>query len=193
MQRSASTAYPEPASGLHDSITEQAWKRVKGSIPDGFVQRVLDVGSGSGLALDLFTKERFDVYGLTCVDSEYHEVSRRYPGKMFLMDMHQIGIWNKFWDLIWMRHVAEHSPAPSFLLSEAHDAMVDGGYLYLEVPNPDTLCLHESNPDHQSILGYKMWSMLLQRTGFVILDSFKFNFTVQAGPDSYTGFLAKKQ
>lgn len=194
LKRSASTAYAEPYSDLHGQITKQAWARVKAHMPPGPVKSVLDVGCGSGLALDIFIEEGYCAQGITCVEQEFRELNEKYPGRIFLQDMHDIGAWDQFWSLIWMRHIAEHSPAPAFLLSEAYDALRPRGYLYLEVPDPDTACGHDTilNCDHKSVMGKRMWSTLLQRAGFTIVDTFKFEFTVQAGADSYTGFLAKK-
>lgn len=192
LKRSASTAYAEPQSDLHTQITKQAWERVKSQIPR--IHEVLDVGCGSGLFMDLTWEEKIMTFGMTCVREEYEAVNEKHCGFAMLDDMHSIGIWSDYWDLIWMRHVAEHSPAPAFLLSEAYDALKAGGHLYLEVPDPDTLCGHDTlaNPDHKSVMGRQMWNTLLMRAGFTIVDVFRFDFVVQAGADSYTGFLAKK-
>lgn len=195
LKGSASTAYAEPQSDLHTQITKQAWARVKPQIPEGLVTSVLDVGCGSGLAIEMFTAEGYDVFAITCVPEEHEAVGNRLPyAAVALMDMHEIGYHVDGFDLIWMRHVAEHSPVPAFLLQEAHTALRDGGFLYLEVPNPDTACGHDtiSNCNHYSVLGDRMWASLLIKAGFSVIDYFKFNFQVAAGPDSYTGFLVRK-
>jgi ubiquinone/menaquinone biosynthesis C-methylase UbiE len=55
-------------------------------------------------------------------------------------------------DLVWARHALEHSVVPAFLLSEFHRLTKPGGVLYVEVPAPDTACVHETNPNHHSVL-----------------------------------------
>ena len=66
------------------------------------------------------------------------------------------------------------------------------GYLYIEVPAPDTSCQHQTNQNHYSVLGKSMWIELIRRTGFIFLESLDITFEVPAGPDTYWAFIQKK-
>jgi hypothetical protein len=65
--------------------------------------------------------------------------------------------------------------------------------LYVEVPAPDTACLHQTNGNHYSVLGKSMLGSLIVRSGFELLDVMDVNFTVPAGPDTYWAFVGKKK
>jgi hypothetical protein len=66
------------------------------------------------------------------------------------------------------------------------------GYLYIEVPSPDSACAHQTNPNHYSVLGKSMWAELIKRTGFLLLDVVDIAFTTLAGPDQYWAFIQQK-
>jgi ubiquinone/menaquinone biosynthesis C-methylase UbiE len=93
-------------------------------------------------------------------------------------------------DLLWARHVLEHSFMPHYTLTEFRRVLRPGGIMYLEVPAPDTL-LHERNPNHYSVLGKTMWTALLERSGFGIVGATDyFGETVDGRSDEYWGFYA---
>ena len=90
---------------------------------------------------------------------------------------------NEF-DLLWCRHVLEHSIAPLFTLSEYRRVLKPGGLAYVEVPAPDTSARHETNPNHYSVLPLSAWFNLFSRVGFAVEHSIAIGFTVPAGPTS---------
>ncbi|MEO8114390.1 MAG: methyltransferase domain-containing protein, partial [Phenylobacterium sp.] len=95
-------------------------------------------------------------------------------------------------DLVWCRHVLEHSVFPYFTLSEMHRVLKPGGLLYLEAPAPDTACRHQTNPNHYSVLGKSMWLELVRRAGFIDIGVTDVTLTTQAGPDLYWSFIARR-
>jgi SAM-dependent methyltransferase len=155
--------------------------------------KVLDVGCGSGVAMKLFTEYALKPTGITCVPEEFAAVDQLYPGQVLLMDMHDIGIYEGYADLVWCRHCLEHSPVPAFWLSQAHRAIKEDGWLYVEVPGMATSSRHETNASHFSVMGKAMWESLFFRYGFAIYDSFEINFTTQLGPDIYYCWLLKRR
>lgn len=191
---SRSSAYLEMPSELHTSISLKAWDQLKSKIGLGAGAKVLDVGCGCGHAMDMFGREGYDVTGLTCLPLEFDVVEKRHPGKVLLLDMHEIGTLERKWDLIWARHVVEHSPAPAFVLSEFRACLNPGGFLYLEVPGAETDSRHETNPDHKSVLGRRMWEALLAKTKFTLLPDGVTNvkFRTKLGMDEYYGWLVQK-
>jgi ubiquinone/menaquinone biosynthesis C-methylase UbiE len=94
-------------------------------------------------------------------------------------------------DLVWARHCVEHSVMPFFTLRGFRRILKPGGYLYLEVPAPDTTFHHETNPNHYSVLSRSGWQSLLKRSGFAMRWEDDFTFTLPAGPDTYFMFFAQ--
>src|SRR5687768_9854464 len=105
--------YPEPPSQIHEEITARVLPPIVTMLPKG--ARVLDVGCGQGVALKRFKELGCEVIGLTtnevdlaaCKSQGFHVAE---------MDMHEISVTHEGgWpedslDLIWARHVLEHSP-----------------------------------------------------------------------------------
>ncbi len=188
--RSAET-YPEPRTEGHDIITAKMLPKVCALIPAGGT--ALDIGCGQGPALEWFREHGFEAQGIGTNDDDLrachlagHDVHR--------CDMHALGehFGDAAFDLVWARHVLEHSVAPFYVLHEFARVLKPGGILYVEVPMPDTACCHEANANHYSVLGARMWASLIQRSGFTIEASVKMDLQTQAGPDVYVGFIARK-
>ena len=95
-------------------------------------------------------------------------------------------------DLVWARQVIEHSIFPLFTLEGFSRVLRPGGFLYLEVPAPETACHHERNPKYYSVFPKGCWRALLERCGFWIVGDVDFSFEVPAGPDLYWGFYCRK-
>ena len=186
-------AYAEPESPLHTQVTQEVWDRVRPKMELPIAGTVLDVGCGSGVAMKLFREYALKVTGITCVREEFEAVEKRFPGAVQFLDMHDIGIYEGYADLIWCRHCLEHSPMPAFWLQQAHRAIKEEGWLYVEVPAPNTACRHETNPSHHFVAGKAMWESLFFRSNFAVADSFEVNFTTSLGPDIYYCWLLKRR
>ena len=94
-------------------------------------------------------------------------------------------------DLIWCRHCLEHSIFPYFTLAQFHRVLKPAGLLYIEVPASDTRA-HQTNANHYCLFGKSMWSELLRRSGFNVLEITDISFTVTAGSDVYWAFVSRK-
>jgi len=183
--------YPEFPSGLHDQITAQVLDRVwqHCTLPAG--ARVLDVGCGQGVALKHFAARGYNVTGIT-LNSVDVEECRRQGYDVLEMDQSFLDFPDAEFDLIWCRHCLEHSIFPYLTLSEFNRVLKPGGWLYVEVPAPDTSCQHQTNKNHYSVLGKSMLGSLIERSGFRIVDVADITFAVPAGPDAYWSFLQHK-
>lgn len=189
--RCTAGAYAEPASELHTELSKDMWKRCKDrfTLPPHAV--VLDLGCGSGHAMKMFEDEGFVVCGVTCLEQEAEQYAG--PSDIVCLDIHNIGKLMARYDLVWARHILEHSPIPAFVLQEIYNIMKIGGYLYVECPMPDTDCRHETgNVNHWSVLTKSGWQQLIQRAGFKVIEGFSVNFAVKAGDDEYAGFICQK-
>ncbi|MBF0423570.1 MAG: methyltransferase domain-containing protein [Magnetococcales bacterium] len=182
--------YPEPVSEPHGIITSRMIAQLvkTGIITPG--QRVLDVGCGSGLALEAFVRHGIDAVGITLGPEA--QACRERGLDVREMDFSFLDFDHSYFHLIWCRHALEHSFSPLFTLHGFHKKLIQGGWLYVEVPAPDTSCHHETNPNHYYVLGRSMWQSLFHKTGFHLEWKVEFPFDTVSGPDLYLGFLLRK-
>jgi ubiquinone/menaquinone biosynthesis C-methylase UbiE len=182
--------YPEYTSDLHDHITASVWKRVKETYPMPEGAMVLDIGCGQGVALKHFAADKLDAVGIAI--GEDVEICRKKGFNAVEMDLSFLEFPDQSFDLVWCRHVLEHSIFPLFSLSETFRVLKPEGVLYMEVPAPDTASRHQNNPNHYSVLGKSMWLQLIKRAGYSTVTVSDVAFKVPAGPDTYWSFIIKK-
>ena len=188
----AQETYPEPPSEGHDEITRKVLPEVTARLDDGW--SVLDVGCGQGVALEEFQSRGYVVTGTTLNDNDLAILRAKGFEDVLLCDMHEMPEdWTGRYDLVWARHVLEHSVAPFFVLHEFHRVLKPAAWLYVEVPGPDTECNHEANQNHYSVLGQRAWLCLLHRAGFEVLEGREMKLMTGAGPDVYFGWVCRKQ
>lgn len=182
---------PEPRTDLHDQIIALQAPKVVKLLP--IKGKILDVGCGQGTALEWFTKEGFLPIGIS-TNQEDIDVCVAAGFRARFADQNDLGLYcNEYFDCIWARHVLEHSVAPFWTLHEFNRVLKPDGVLYVEVPAPETECVHEANPNHYSVLGHTMWLSLLARSGFDVREAIEFNLNTVAGKDKYWSFLCKKK
>lgn len=184
--------YPEAPSNIHSDITA---KMLETLLPQYGIKtdaHILDIGCGQGPALDIFhAKGYHQAIGITLNDEDVR-ICREKGYTVSKMDQSFLSSPDGTFNFIWARHVIEHSIFPYFTLTEFARVTASGGYLYLEVPAPETSCHHERNPNHYSVLTKSAWLSLLGRSGFQVLDEAGFRFTTGMGPDEYWGFVCQK-
>lgn len=191
LQRIHTQTYPEPPSELHTSLSRKMWDHCRQTfgLPAG--AKILDVGCGQGVALEFFREQGFHAVGIT-LNAIDVESCRKKGFQVYEMDQSFLRFGDAEFDLIWCRHCLEHSIFPYFTLSEFYRVLRPQGYLYVEVPAPETHCRHETNQNHYSVMGKSMWYELMRRTGFRVLDVVDISFEVKLGPDLYWAFLQQK-
>lgn len=182
--------YPEIPSDEHDAITQMmiADLCAKGVIRDGM--RILDVGCGQGVALEQFRALGLDAVGVTLGPDA--AVCRAMGLDVREMDQNFMTFPPASFDLLWCRHVLEHSVAPLFTLTEYHRLVKPGGWAYVEVPAPDTDAHHETNANHYSVLPLSAWQCLFIRAGFSVEHSIGVNLPIPIGTDTYWSFLLRR-
>lgn len=186
LHRLRQDVYPEPISDIHNYITNDTISHLsfKYNIKGGV--KVLDVGCGYGYAMDRFKDKNMDVVGIT-LD---HPPATSSP--LCIMDQSFLGFKPDIFDLVWCRHCLEHSIMPYFTLHEFYRVLKKDGFLYIEVPAPDTSCMHQTNPNHYSVLGKSMWYQLIYRCGFTPIECTTLSLQTGAGPDEYYTFFVQK-
>jgi SAM-dependent methyltransferase len=191
LEKIKTDTYPEPPSRQHTEITAKMVDHVfrTCALPQG--AQVLDAGCGQGVALHHFVARGCDATGVT-LNAVDVEACRRQGYRVLEMDQSFLDFPDEQFDLVWCRHCLEHSIFPYFTLHEFWRVLKPDGWLYVEVPAPDTSCQHQQNRNHYSVLGKTMLAGLIERTGFRIQDVLDITFRVPAGPDIYWAFLQQK-
>lgn len=190
MSARAAETYAEPRTLFHDKITFEMAEEVSKLLPARAM--ILDVGTGQGPALEWFTNNGYYPTGITTNQDDYAacQAVGYFP---LLCDQNGMPeAWVNRFDLVWARHVLEHSVIPFYTLHEFHRVLKPGGILYVEVPAPDTSCDHCANVNHYSVLGWRMWASLIERAGFDIFEAKQMQLVTLQGPDVYFSFQARK-
>ncbi|MBF0561848.1 MAG: class I SAM-dependent methyltransferase [Alphaproteobacteria bacterium] len=183
--------YPEVTSEISRSITGST---IDTLLRDGLIapgQSVLDVGCGQGPALELFEKIGMRAVGIT-MGTDYDVcVSKGFNVRS--MDQNFMDFDDAEFDVLWCRHVLEHSIAPLFTLSEYSRVVKPGGIVYIEVPAPDTSAHHEINPNHYSVLPLPVWMSLFPRVGLIPERVWSIGVALTIGPDTYHSFVLRRR
>lgn len=180
--------YEEAPSPIHDQITEVAIEKLYADYPVPSRATILDVGCGQGVALRHFVARGAVPTGISLYDADL-AVCAREGYRVLKMDQSFLEFEDASFDLVWARHVVEHSIMPYFTLFGINRVLKPGGILYLEVPGAETSCSHERNRNHYSVMGKSMWNELIERSGFTIQEVQDYFFKTAAGPDQYWGFF----
>lgn len=188
LERIERDTYPEPPTPGHTQITEQMLEALLTAYPLAPGSRVLDVGCGQGVALELFQQRGFEATGVALGDEDVRAATAKGL-RVFKMDQSFLDFEDDSFELIWSRHCLEHSIFPYFTLWGMRRVLKPGGGLYVEVPAPETSCKHETNPNHYSVLPHGMWRELFERSGFDLLEAQTLDLTTSAGPDTYWAFF----
>ena len=191
MEKIKNETYPEPPTELHTHITETMIDYLLNKYPLSENCKILDIGCGQGVAIEQFKVRGFSPIGIT-LNKEDLSLCKQKGYEVYEMDQSFLDFNDEEFDLVWCRHTLEHSIFPYFTLGEIFRVLKHKGYLYIEVPAPDTSCNHQTNKNHYSTLSKSMWSELIRRTGFNILDLIDCKFQVIAGPDIYWSFIQQK-
>jgi len=169
LKRIKKDVYSEPPTNLHSSITMEMIDYFLNKYPIRADSKILDVGCGQGVALEIFENKGYYPIGITLDDDDY-TMCKQKNYHVFQMDQSFLDFGDEEFHFIWCRHCLEHSVFPYITLLEMYRVLKQGGYLYIEVPAPETSCHHEKNSNHYSVLGKNMWIELIKRSEFERLE-----------------------
>lgn len=180
--------YPEIPTEPHPSITRDMIERIQKYKPLSGA-KILDVGCGQGLALDIFKRYGAEAIGITF--GEDFVFCKSNGHQVYEMDQSFLDFESHSFDLIWCRHALEHSLFPLFTLHGFREVLKRDGVLYVEVPAPSTSARHENNPNHYSCFTADVWMALFRKEGFDVAEHLIINFEAGCGPDTYHSFFLK--
>lgn len=156
--------YSQPPDSGHTAMALHAVKTLC-SIPEG-LKNVLDIGCGQG-----FLKIGLENMGLTwegLVIGEDYFLCKEAGLPVHNFDMTFVDLPNKSYDLLFARHVLEHSPFPLITLMEWH--RISRGYLALIAPAPAYWSPRGKN--HYAVLEQDHLAWLLMRAGWHTIHEF---------------------
>ncbi len=184
--------YPETPMDMHSDITERAVQRLHELCPLGEGVTILDVGCGQGPALQHFRNAGANAKGITLNQTDV-DVCQAKGFDVCRMDQSFLEFEPESFDIVWARHVIEHSVIPLFTLREFNRVLKKNGMLYLEVPGADTDAGHAWNANHYSVFSKNSWFSLLAKSGFECIDGREYLMENKenAGSDYYWGFYCR--
>ncbi len=113
--------------------------------------RILDVGSGTGVFLYTLRRLGYDACGLE-PDRYYGQYSRKEFGLPVKTAFLQDSAFFETFDFITMHHVLEHTEDPLAILKKIRELLKPAGFLYLGVPNAEDISQAPVNRYHQAHL-----------------------------------------
>jgi len=158
--------YSQPADEGHTAWAKDVIDDVFFDWDDHGIQTVLDIGCGEGFCKSLF--EQYDIHwnGITAGAKDYAKARKHGGSKVLQADMTFLStIPDESYDLVFARHVLEHSPMPLLTLMEWN--RVSSKYLLLVAPASDYWGYYGKN--HYSVLNKEQLWWLLRRSGWDIL------------------------
>jgi len=153
--------YPQPPDPGHKAWAEDAIRK----FTPHDVNSVLDVGCGQGFCKPLFESLSVNWTGVTLGGADFQK-AKDMVGSVYHADATFLPFKNAQFDMIFARHILEHSPMPLFTLMEWH--FVAGKYLLLIAPSHEYWNFYGKN--HYSVLNkHQLW-WLLARAGWEIVE-----------------------
>lgn len=181
------TVYTEPKFDYHEALTDSAMLQFFNGKE---FKDVLDVGFGTGYALNKFKELGMNVTGISLDDSEVQEMN--FIGhNVKKMDMAFLDFPDSSFDLVWCRHTLEHSVMPFIALLEFKRVLRKCGYLYVELPADSGV--HIYNMNHYSLLSDQMWQSLFKKARLTMI--FRGQFTIHCADfdDIYWSYWIKNE
>ena len=160
--------YPQPPDPGHTAWAEDAIvnflcddEKQAGELK---IKTVLDVGCGEGFCSDIFKEMGMEWTGVTLGANDYPKAANK--GDAFPDDATFLHFESERFDLIFARHILEHSPMPLLTLMEWH--RVARNYLLLVFPAWEYWLTYGKNHYYMFTKDQLWW--LLARSGWKIMD-----------------------
>ncbi|MBI5145297.1 MAG: class I SAM-dependent methyltransferase [Candidatus Omnitrophica bacterium] len=118
--------------------------------------RILDIGSGKGEFLALAKKRGWEAFGVEPAQNFAHYAADKYNLDIQNVTLEEANFPYDYFDVVTLNMVLEHIENPHELLVRIKKVLKNGGLLFIEVPNMDSLLLQAINIYYR--LKGKNWS-----------------------------------
>ena len=153
--------YAQPPDPGHNAWASDVINRL---IPTD-VETVLDVGCGQGFCKPLFEAKDIRWTGVTLGGTDFQQAKKNVGGSVQHADATFLPFSSESFDLVFARHILEHSPMPLLTLMEWN--FVAKKWLLLVAPSPEYWNYNGKN--HYSVLNKDQLWWLLARAGWKIV------------------------
>lgn len=140
--------------------------------------RVLDVGCGRGVFLELARDAGYEPFGVELAEADAEAARRRVGTDVVATDFEEIDSSDREFDVITLFHVIEHFRSPSSAMAKVHSLLKPGGLIIIETPRIGTLWFRllgrrwrEFMFGHLFFFSRGTLADLLKRHGFTIIES----------------------
>lgn len=142
--------------------------------------KLLDIGVGSGLFMELAQNKGFEVYGLDVSEYAIEQVAKRLKIKkgkqLVISELTKKTFPENFFEAINLRHSIEHVKDPLELMQNVYHILKPGGVVTIATPNSygihakifGSLWPHWSVPYHIQFFSKKSLREVVEKSGFVV-------------------------
>ena len=139
--------------------------------------RILDVGCGGGGLLFGFKTRGWQTYGVDTSKKACRLAGSTLGGNVFNCTLKTCFFPDKYFDVVFLKHVIEHMPCPNEELVEISRILKDDGIIFVYTPNIDSYqfevtgdkWLHLDVPRHLIFYSPNTISMLLRNVGLEVV------------------------
>jgi SAM-dependent methyltransferase len=129
---------------------------------------ILDIGCGTGVAINELYNQGKDVSGITINEVEKKKAIEKYGewigGLIAIGDVHELPWASDLFDGVIMWEILEHTISPLIALWEANRVLKMGGKLVLMIPHECYIGI----PDHTIVTNHAQTKALLNKAGFSV-------------------------
>ncbi len=153
----------------------RVYEQVAGWIAPRPGERLLDVGTFTGVLLEILAARGADVYGVELQEEAVAIANERLGGRVFRTDLHGAGFPSGPYDIVSMIGLIEHVVEPREMVRRAHELLRPAGRLYLQTPDAGSAiarAMRSAWPplapiEHVNLFSARSLRTLLGQEGFV--------------------------
>lgn len=178
--------YPQPSDPEHTKWANHAieWLYLM-NLP---IRSVFDVGCGTGFCFPIFHRYGWEYLGITASEQDRKEGISKHGANILSGDMSYLPVDNNSYDIIFARHILEHSPFPIITLMEWRRV---AKHLCLVMPAPEYWGFAGKN--HYSVgIPDQIW-WWLRRAGWNIIEKRDFMTTSGLFLNGYSDNIERKK